>query len=182
VDAENNIYTLTRADDPEQVGTPLNKANLLTDETAALVGLDNTATPNDMFSALAGKTIALDGKKLPEFVVRVGTGGAGASSPCELTFSKPVSAVYWIGGGGKAFVAGNLVGCRDFVNATLLTAEYKNGYGFANGAGNFASSIYAKISADRKTVSWYFDSRSASNQLNTEGVPYYFMGFVEDYE
>lgn len=40
--------TLTRADNPTQEGTPLNKANLLTDATAALFGLDANAVPNDV--------------------------------------------------------------------------------------------------------------------------------------
>lgn len=37
----------------QQVGTPLNKANLLKDATAAQIGLPSSATPNDMFNALA---------------------------------------------------------------------------------------------------------------------------------
>lgn len=38
-----------------QVGTPLNKSNLLTDATAAQAGLGSEATPNDMFAAVAQK-------------------------------------------------------------------------------------------------------------------------------
>lgn len=38
-----------------QLGTDLNKANLLTDATAALAGLGPEATPNMMFAALANK-------------------------------------------------------------------------------------------------------------------------------
>lgn len=45
--------TLTRADNPTQEGTALNKANLLTDATAALFGLDASAVPNDVFSMVA---------------------------------------------------------------------------------------------------------------------------------
>lgn len=37
----------------QQVGTPLNKANLLKDATAAQIGLPSSATPNDMFNVLA---------------------------------------------------------------------------------------------------------------------------------
>lgn len=40
------------ADDPIAEGTALNKANLLTDETAALYGLDNEAVPNDVFNVI----------------------------------------------------------------------------------------------------------------------------------
>ena len=38
-----------------QQGTVLNKANLLTDATAALEGLGSEATPNEMFAALANR-------------------------------------------------------------------------------------------------------------------------------
>jgi hypothetical protein len=41
--------TITRADEPTQPGDPLNKATLLKDETAALFGLDPTATPDNVF-------------------------------------------------------------------------------------------------------------------------------------
>lgn len=44
--------TLARADDPEQEGTPLNRATLLSNETAVKLGLDaDAATPSQ---ALAG--------------------------------------------------------------------------------------------------------------------------------
>lgn len=38
-----------------QEGTPLDKANLLTDATAALMGLGDEATPNEMFAKLANR-------------------------------------------------------------------------------------------------------------------------------
>lgn len=47
-----NTYDLTRADQPTQEGTPLNKASLLKDSTAALLGLPKTAVPDDAFVAL----------------------------------------------------------------------------------------------------------------------------------
>ncbi len=50
-----NTYDLTCADQPAQEGTPLNKASLLSDATAALMGLDAAATPDGAFAALAGK-------------------------------------------------------------------------------------------------------------------------------
>lgn len=45
--------TITRADEPTQTGDPLNKATFLKDETAAMFGLDPTATPDDVFKWLA---------------------------------------------------------------------------------------------------------------------------------
>lgn len=44
--------TVTRADEPTQAGDPLNKNTFLTDTTAALFGMDNTALPNNIFSFL----------------------------------------------------------------------------------------------------------------------------------
>ena len=52
VEGQSNLYDLTRADQPTQEGTPLNKASLLKDTTAALLGLPNTAVPDDAFVAL----------------------------------------------------------------------------------------------------------------------------------
>lgn len=47
-----NTYDMERADQPLQPGTPLNKATLLKDATAALFGLDSTAVPDDILAAL----------------------------------------------------------------------------------------------------------------------------------
>ena len=47
-----NTYDLVRADQPTQEGTPLNKATLLKDVTASILGLPNTAVPDDAFLAL----------------------------------------------------------------------------------------------------------------------------------
>lgn len=52
VAGETNTYDLTRADQPTQEGTPLNKASLLKDSTAALLGLGTDAVPDDAFVAL----------------------------------------------------------------------------------------------------------------------------------
>lgn len=52
VPGQANTYDMARADEPTQEGTPLNKASLLKDQTAALFGLDTTATPDDAFAAI----------------------------------------------------------------------------------------------------------------------------------
>lgn len=53
VEGQANTYDLTRADQPTQEGTPLNKASLLKDTTAALYGLGSDAVPDDAFSLLS---------------------------------------------------------------------------------------------------------------------------------
>jgi hypothetical protein len=55
VSGATNTYDMVRADVPIQDGTPLNKATLLTDSTAALMGLTEDATPEDMLRAMAQK-------------------------------------------------------------------------------------------------------------------------------
>ena len=45
-----NLYDLTRADQPTQEGTPLNKATLLKDTTAARFGFGTSAVPDDILA------------------------------------------------------------------------------------------------------------------------------------
>lgn len=53
VAGQENTYDMVRADSPTQEGTPLNKANLLTDATAALFGLGTDAVPNEVLGVLS---------------------------------------------------------------------------------------------------------------------------------
>ena len=52
VSGQANTYDLTRADQPTQEGTPINKASLLKDTTAALFGLGASAVPDDVLAEL----------------------------------------------------------------------------------------------------------------------------------
>ena len=53
VSGQADTYDLSRADEPQEAGTPLNKANLLSDDTATKLGLDpETATPNDAWKQI----------------------------------------------------------------------------------------------------------------------------------
>ena len=57
VSGQENIYDMTRADEPTEDGTPINKETLLTDQTAAMYpGLDESSTPNDAFFFLGNYT------------------------------------------------------------------------------------------------------------------------------
>ena len=53
VSGQANTFDLTRADQPTQEGTPLNKATLLKDTTAALFGLGTDAVPDDVLHLLS---------------------------------------------------------------------------------------------------------------------------------
>lgn len=53
VEGHTNVYDMTREDSPTQPGTPLSKATLLKDATAALYGLGTDAVPDDVLSLLS---------------------------------------------------------------------------------------------------------------------------------
>ena len=93
-----NTYDMERADRPLQEGTPLNKANLLSDATAAAIKAllasqtEDPATPNDALNILAQAvedvaTVAA-GKCSIETSTYTGTGTVGSANPVTLTFPK----------------------------------------------------------------------------------------------
>lgn len=53
VSGQENTYDMVRADQPTQDGTPLNKASLLKDTTAALYGLGTDAVPDEVLEKLS---------------------------------------------------------------------------------------------------------------------------------
>lgn len=57
VSGQANTYDMVRADEPTQEGTPLNKATLLKDATAALYGKTD-AVPDDLFQTLSKSVLA----------------------------------------------------------------------------------------------------------------------------
>lgn len=56
VSGQTNTYDMVRADSPTQEGTPLSKANLLSDATASELGLTGDPTVDDAFGRLAKKS------------------------------------------------------------------------------------------------------------------------------
>lgn len=102
-----NTYDMERADRPLQEGTPLNKANLLSDATAAAIKAllasqtEDPATPNDALNILAQAvedvaTVAA-GKCSIETSTYTGTGTYGSANPTTLTFPKKPSLVVVFG-------------------------------------------------------------------------------------
>ena len=90
VSGQANTFDLVRADQPTQEGTPLNKASLLKDATAALYGLPNTAVPDDVLSKI--KTLIDSANANANTKARIatgsytGTGTYGSNNPNSLTF------------------------------------------------------------------------------------------------
>ena len=52
VPGQDGLYDMVRADQPTQEGTPLNKATLLSDESASQAGFGTDAVPDDMWACL----------------------------------------------------------------------------------------------------------------------------------
>lgn len=57
VAGQENTYDIVRADEPQQGGTPLNKATLLDDATAEKLGLTGDPTVNQALAAILQKPI-----------------------------------------------------------------------------------------------------------------------------
>lgn len=67
-----NTYDMERADRPLQQGTPLNKASLLKDATAALYGLGTGAVPDDVLSKLSKGVLAQTAGKYTKHIGTLG--------------------------------------------------------------------------------------------------------------
>ena len=123
--------TMTRADNPTQEGTPLNKNSLLKDSTAALFGLGVDAVPDDVLNAIktlidtananantkakiatgsytgsgaTSKSLTFD--FVPKLVVvRVGTSGYNSSGVALVLVYQNSDASYWYGTGSSRKVS-----------------------------------------------------------------------------
>lgn len=102
-----NTYDMERADRPLQEGTPLNKANLLSDATAAAIKAllasqtEDPATPNDALNILAQAvedvTTVAAGSCSIGTSTYTGTGTYGTANPTTLTFPKKPTVVIIFG-------------------------------------------------------------------------------------
>ena len=148
--------TLTRADNPTQEGTPLNKAALLKDATAALFGLGGDAVPDDVLNAIKtlinGANANADAKAQIATGSYTGTGTYGASNPNSLTFDFEPKLVIVHGG------------------LYYLVAVYSQGR---------ATAVYLSVSKtcwltwDENALSW--QGENAEYQLNLSNVVYNYI-------
>lgn len=182
--------TMTRADNPEQEGTPLNKNSLLKDETAALFGLGADALPDEVLATI--KTIFnlqaddITSKAKIATGSYNGTGKFGSSNAKSLTFDFApriiiMTHAYYnvdeINGGGwwdlisRGFAYGTSgTNTQIIINADTLTTSYQSRLGFAV-EGSYTPS--AKKSADGKTITWY--GSNAASQANESNYTYYYI-------
>lgn len=177
-----NTYDMVRADDPTQAGTPLNKATLLKDATAALFGKTNAAVPDDILSLLSksvlaqtvgGDTALTDvlGTKLTvgaqiETGSYVGTGTYGQGNPNTLTFGFAPKFV-WIWPKSSAYGSTVVFAGRFFVTFGRW------GY-YSDSTDVFIS--FDTMSMSGNTLTWWHpDATKPSYQLNVRDMDYYYL-------
>lgn len=165
---------ISMADNPINQGTPLEKATLLKDATAALYGLDATAVPDEVLvearSLISTAQSTADSKCKIVSGSYVGTGTYGSDNKNSLTFdgipkllivSSTVSSAY---GGSRTYPQLVFVYGQSGGIASLIT----------NGSDIFAS---ATVSRSGNTVSWYSEDASAQ-QLNVSGTTYNYITII----
>lgn len=175
VTGETDLFDMEMADNPTELGTALNKANLLTDATAAAIAAAFGSTPDTPNEALA----LLAGAANVEIIEYVGTGTYGAGNKCSVTFTHEPKFVIEVPS-GAASVVSNYYG----YTALLPWAKMKSCYEayptnckFAlmnntNGYMNYT------LSNDNKTLEWWYASASqAEQQLNASNQTYYFISW-----
>ena len=169
---QTNVYDLTMADQPTQAGTPLTKANLLKDATAAALGLGSGAVPDDALAAIADY-INNDAPSM-EHGYYTGTGVFGSANYNELTFQRGIPWLVIIAPpGGSAPVS-------VFINpiAEVRTFGARDSGGICTATWSIAQRLrwYAGSHWSGSTTSTSASSTVGSaNQLNSSGVTYRYV-------
>lgn len=186
VPGTDDIYDLTPA--PGTItaeGTMINKASLLTDETAQAFGFPAEqladVVPDDVFTIMSNATLYKDGQlKLPNGVglpfvqievgTYVGTGTYGINAQNSLTFSFVPKLIIVQGNGTPP---GYSYGC----NMSRFYAI--NGLTYATSHEEFNANLTVARSImliwNGKTVNWY--SNTIEGQLNSSGSTYRYVAF-----
>lgn len=154
VSGQENVYDLTAVPGTvTQAGTALNKANLLSDATAARLGLSGDPTVNQALALIGDKLKAETGSY-------VGTGKYGSANPNTLTFSFAPKLVIVQPAGGSAY---GPMFARD--SATATAVKYHE-------TSQTATIIWSN---GGKTLSWYTQSNMVDFQLNKNNSEYIYI-------
>lgn len=173
VTGQTDTYDLTRADEPMQIGTPLNKATLLTDETATALGLaQGDPTVNDALAALKSfieenATAIANGTKIATGSY-TGTGTYGSSNKNTITFNfKP-----------KLVIINGQVGMSGYAGTTIMVRGYNYGscfFGSSNTYNNSnAGSCNPTLVWGEKDIAFY-STVDEYTQLNYNGRKYSYV-------
>ena len=154
----------------DQLGTALNKANLLSDETVEAFGdLLQPTTPGNpvVDDALrAAAAVVYAGNCKIEYGSYTGTGNYSSAHPNSLTFS-----------GNPLFVVVQASGGSGGVNSIMVRGASQS----------LILSAYTNLDRSPNSVSWetanqvsWWSSQSAEYQLNQAPVPYYYIGLISN--
>lgn len=178
-----DTYDMERADEPIEAGTALNKANLLTDEVAALIWPDEETRPADPTPNQALEAIAGFISNSPKIVhgSYTGTDENGSTSPCRLMFDFAPKFI-WIYAeyhkNNKTFkpLTPPDTTERYWTNPAAWPTTSTKGYGFGNITSTSGSTNYGfgYRSEDGKTVTW-FNTQNYGGQLNASVYDYYYL-------
>ena len=158
-----------------EAGTDLNKVNLLSDATASKVntnlGVITPTTVNEALNALANKPVKI------ATGTYTGTGTYGASNPTSLTFDfapKLLMLFNYRGNIAEQSYSNSVMYAIGL--CTMLTTSYVAGALFGVNVPG-ARVIYAKKSADGKTIYWYTYTsvNEGLYQYNDAGVTYGYL-------
>ena len=168
---EITFFDLELADEPTQAGTPLNKASLLTDATAATVGANYGTTPSLPTEAL---NIIASGASRTEIQTYVGDGIAGSSHKTSLTFShEPKLVMIFAGSTNNSVDIGDYSAVLPWASIKRVYQDYPSAATFRLFSLNYSNTY--TLSNGNKTIAWY--GTGAANQLNSNGVEYTAIAF-----
>lgn len=178
VDGTDDVYELVPAPGTVSAeGTPINKATLLTDTTAMLYGLDNTAVPDDVLKKLANAAFVENGSLTDvggnSVGVQIaigsytGNGKYGESNPNSLTFGF-VPKIVFISGNSSSSL-------RLYQGSINVVNEFGNAFSIPYSS---SSNVYAYgwyVSVTNNQVSWYTEFSSPEYQMNDSNSTYYYI-------
>ena len=165
-----NTYDMERADRPLKQGTPLNKASLLSDATAAAIKAllasqtEDPATPNEALNILAQAvedvaTVAA-GKCSIGTSTYTGNGKHGSANPVTLTFPKKPSLIIVFGYKALLIITDKNSGTADILTFYDSNATFQKVY----------------ISWNGGTLS-FFNNDNVTYQANISGTVYQVIAF-----
>lgn len=197
---------ISMADDPIDEGTPLDKKNLLTDDTASILGLVGDPSVDDALKQIPELLKKIDASWVINGILPVVRGGTGVGSLAELAVALRMPNIkvgYYTGTGGYGASSPCSVSADFEVKLLILVAIQEEAYmyrpeslltssrpimltdgvpatEFRSYAGPFydGSSEYTngKVSADKKTLYWYNET-SAYRQFNQANTRYHYLLF-----
>lgn len=162
VSGQTNVYTMERADQPSQAGTPINKDTLLKDATAALFGLTSSAVPDDVFAEIAANRAKV------AYGSYAGTGQYGSSHPVTLVLPFEPKFIVVLSGSSNYF--GPQSGSSGYYSSWFMATR-----GVSKVYVGYAGYTEVNLTWSGNNVSWYTSSASPGSQCDASGVTYYWI-------